>query len=232
MHSRCSVAWKVSLRTRVADKGLRAWLADKGCVQRLRAAVVPGAADPRGLVLPRANPKHTPDSRPVRAWSKRLKKRHCFNLHSRDRAPRPAITLLPRNRPDFPLQKNALLQKVSLPHGSVDRNHAEQRLVRRLPSRSLTGAWIETCAAGVEGADHKSLPHGSVDRNSGGNVIPFATGGSLPHGSVDRNFRRSGACKSAHQVAPSRERGSKRTTMAVNRSTSLVAPSRERGSKL
>ena len=97
----------------------------------------------------------------------------------------------------------------SLPHGSADRNMTPREVSLDQPSRSLTGARIETrhTAATVKICP-VSLPHGSADRNS--SVIQalavarcrsltgarietpsrwpsIRRASSLPHGSADRN---------------------------------------------
>src|SRR5690606_37678431 len=55
---------------------------------------------------------------------------------------------------------------TSLPHGSADRNANGKSLCRaKNPSRSLTGARIETTLTGRTAGARESLPHGSADRN-------------------------------------------------------------------
>ena len=77
---------------------------------------------------------------------------------------------------------------LSLPHGSADRNHVQ---------------------AGVTKRSIGSLPHGSADRNTvTSNGVDWYVE-SLPHGSADRN-RPSASVIRSNEVAPSRERGSKR----------------------
>ena len=157
-----------------------------------------------------------------------------------------------RERGSKPIEETGLYwDGASLPHGSVDRNGALARSVIWNTSRSLTGAWIETCTAKRSTRLGRSLPHGSVDRNSGGRtsaymlfVAPSRERGSkpvrppgarlaarsLPHGSVDRNkddgrYKRKDASRSLTGAWIETRPAQRRAT------TCRVAPSRERGSK-
>ena len=56
-------------------------------------------------------------------------------------------------------------RRLSLPHGSVDRNFGQLVAVQPGAGRSLTGAWIETSLRAANSDRSTSLPHGSVDRN-------------------------------------------------------------------
>ena len=91
----------------------------------------------------------------------------------------------------FPLRRPMLRSGASLSHGGVDRNTepSSTGFASALPSRSLTGAWIETAnsACFVRTTSRRSLTGAWIETTSARRSHrPLS---SPSHGGVDRNFQ-------------------------------------------
>ena len=116
---------------------------------------------------------------------------------SRERGSKPAKVLLASLRARRSLtgawietsrRSAACWLRLSLPHGSVDRNRAGSSCSASTACRSLTGAWIETgwCVFVAQRRGCRSLTGAWIETGLFGSTVDGWVR-SLPHGSVDRN---------------------------------------------